>query len=116
MVRGLLADIENGLIRVATRGFSRVIILWLLSHGPLSGYGIIREMRRLIERDFTSGVVYPILYDLESRGLIVGEWIRRGRRMIKYYSLTDEGSRVLKSIRDLFHGTAGAVLLDFMGR
>jgi len=109
-----LTDIEEDLIKMFIRGFNRVMILWLLRHGPLSGYRIIREMERLTKRNFSSGVIYPFLYDLENMGLITGVQKQRGRKMIKYYFITDEGNRVLENIRILLKRTK-EIIFDFLG-
>lgn len=109
-----LTGIEEDLIRVSIRGFNRVMILWLLRHGPLSGYRIIREIERLTKRNFSSGMIYPFLYDLENMGLIAGMWKRKGRKMIKYYFITEEGNKVLENIRDLLKRTK-EIIFDFLG-
>lgn len=110
----LPASIEEYLIRAATRGFSRIFVLWLLSHGSLSGYGIMKKIENLTKRGLNSGTMYPVLYELERGGLIVGEWARKGRRMIKYYYITEEGNKVLENVRELFGKTIGKILLEFL--
>jgi DNA-binding PadR family transcriptional regulator len=47
--------------------------------------------------------MYPLLRQLESRGLIHGEWEHPERRTRRYYSLTDEGraeyARLIEEVR-----------------
>jgi DNA-binding PadR family transcriptional regulator len=47
--------------------------------------------------------MYPLLRQLESRGLIAGEWEHPERRTRRYYSLTDEGraeyARLVEEVR-----------------
>jgi DNA-binding PadR family transcriptional regulator len=47
--------------------------------------------------------MYPLLRQLESRGLIAGEWEHPQRRTRRYYSLTDEGQaeyhRLVEEVR-----------------
>jgi len=97
-----LSDVEENLVKTTVKGLRRVLILWLISQSKMSGYSIIKEIHRLTEFKFTSGIIYPLLYELEEKGLIRGEWIRRGRRNIKYYSITEKGENVLNKIRELF--------------
>lgn len=112
---GFLTEAEDDLIRVTIRGLSRAIILWLVNQKPMSGYKITKEMLRLTERRFSSGIVYPLLYELEGKGLITGEWVQKGRRRIKYYSITEEGARLLNSLRQLFERPVRQVLKSILG-
>ena len=70
-----------------------LLVLHYISEGP--SYG-----NQLMERisDVTAGVLsvnpntmYPLLRQLESRGLIEGQWEHPERRSRRYYSLTDAG-------------------------
>jgi DNA-binding PadR family transcriptional regulator len=70
-----------------------LLVLHLIADGP--SYG-----NQLMERigDMTAGVLsvnpntmYPLLRQLESRGLIEGRWEHPERRTRRYYSLTDAG-------------------------
>jgi len=97
-----LSDVEENLVKTTVKGLRRVLILWLISQSKMSGYSIIKEIHRLTEFKFTSGIIYPLLYELEEKGFIRGEWIRRGRRNIKYYSITEKGENVLNKLRELF--------------
>lgn len=110
-----MAKAERDLVRATIRGFSRSIILWLVSQKPMSGYGIIKEMKRLTGQSFHPGIVYPLLYELERRGFIVGEWAQKGRRRIKYYSITDKGKKLLNRLRQLFEMPVKEVLKDLIG-
>jgi len=97
-----LSDIEEKLLRTTVKGLSRVIILWLVSQKKMSGYTIIKEIHRLTDFKFTSRIIYPLLYELEEKELIKGEWVKKGRRNIKYYSITEKGESVLNRLRELF--------------
>ncbi|MEM3613044.1 MAG: PadR family transcriptional regulator [Candidatus Bathyarchaeia archaeon] len=109
-------DLESELVKSAVRGFSRVIILWLLSQKPMSGYSVTKELKKLTGWSFHSGVVYPLLYELEENKLIVGKWAKRGRRRIKYYSVTKSGLIVLDRIRELLKMPVKEVLKDFISQ
>jgi DNA-binding PadR family transcriptional regulator len=111
-----MIDMESELVKSAIRGFNRVIILWLLSQKPLSGYSVTKELKKLTGWSFHSGVVYPLLYELEENKLIVGKWIRKGRRRIKYYSVTKRGLMVLNHVRELLKMPVKEVLKDFISQ
>lgn len=106
---------EEDLVRATVRGFSRSIILWLVSQRPTSGYRVIKEMKRLTGQKFHPGVVYPLLYELEEDGFIVGDWVQRGRRRIKYYSITEKGTKLLSRLYELFEMPVRNVLKDLLG-
>lgn len=109
-----MTEAEKELIRATVRGFNRVIILWLVSHKPMSGYAILKEIGRLTGQKFHTGIVYPLLYELEKRGFIVGEWTQKGGRRIKYYSATENGKEMLKQLRQRFEMPIKEVLKDFI--
>jgi len=111
-----MAGLESELVKVAVRGFSRVVILWLLSQKPLSGYSVTKELKKLTGWSFHPGVVYPLLYELEENKLIVGKWVRKGRRRIKYYSATKSGLVVLDKVRELLQMPVKEVLKDFISQ
>lgn len=109
-----MVDLESELVKSAVRGFSRVIILWLLSQKPLSGYSVTKELKKLTGWSFHHGVVYPLLYELEENELIAGKWVRKGRRRIKYYSITKSGLMVLNRVKELLKMPVKEVLKDFI--
>ncbi|MGB9960354.1 MAG: PadR family transcriptional regulator [Candidatus Bathyarchaeales archaeon] len=111
-----MKELEKDLAKAAIRGFSRVIILWLVSRKPMSGYTISKELKRLTGWSFHSGVVYPLLYELEENKLIDGEWTQKGRRRIKYYSATKQGLELLNRVRELFEMPVKEILKDFMSQ
>lgn len=108
------AEVEEDLLKATIRGFSRSIILWLVSQKPMSGYAVVKEMKRLTGQPFHSGIIYPLLYDLEEKGLIDGKWIKRGRRRIKRYSVTEDGTKILNRLRELFEMPVREVLKDLI--
>ncbi|HLM10150.1 MAG TPA: PadR family transcriptional regulator [Thermoleophilaceae bacterium] len=79
-----------------------LLVLHLISEGP--SYG-----NQLMERigEMTAGVLsvnpntmYPLLRQLEERGLIKGEWEHPERRSRRYYSLTDAGQAEYERLVD----------------
>jgi PadR family transcriptional regulator PadR len=109
-----MVELEKDLVKATVRGFSRVIILWLLNQKPMSGYSTSKELRRLTGWSFHSGVVYPLLYELEEDGLIKGKWVEKGRRRIKYYSTTKDGVEVLNRVKKLLEAPVKEVLKDLI--
>ncbi len=109
-------ELEKDLVKATIRGFSRVVILWLVSRKSMSGYSISKELKRLTGWSFHSGVVYPLLYELEENKLVNGKWMQKGRRRIKYYSATKHGVELLNRVRELFEMPVKEILKDFMSR
>ncbi|RJX16317.1 hypothetical protein CW703_01295 [Candidatus Bathyarchaeota archaeon] len=93
---------EENFIRVAVRGLCRSIILWVVNQKPVSGYGLLKEIKRLTGQKLPTGILYPLLYELENKKLIKGEWKGKGKRRIKYYSITKKGKNFLFKIRKFF--------------
>jgi len=110
-----MSDAERELIKTTIRGMSRSIILWLVERKPMSGYGIVKEMKRLTGQNIHSGIVYPLLYELEEKGLIEGKWTQKGRKRVKYYSITRKGVKMLNRVRELFDMPLKEVLKDLIG-
>lgn len=109
-----MVEIENDLIRTTIRGLSRILILWLLSKKSMSGYSILKEMRRLTYQNMHSGIVYPLLYELEKTGCINGEWEEKGQRKIKTYTITGNGIRIMDNLRIFFKMPLKEVLNDLI--
>jgi len=105
---------EEDLIQATLRGLNRAILLWLLDQKHMSGYMVTKEIRRITGQHYSSGGVYPLLYGLEEKGFIKGEWKQRGRRRIKYYSITEKGQKMLNNIRSLLEMPIRGVLKDLL--
>ena len=82
------------------KGTVDLLILRSLQQGPSHGYEVSRWVR-----DRTDGVLtledaalYQALHRLEDDGLVVSEWgVSENNRRAKYYQLTTEGRRRLRS-------------------
>ncbi|MEW5759836.1 MAG: helix-turn-helix transcriptional regulator [Candidatus Thermoplasmatota archaeon] len=61
------------------------IVLELLSTQPLCGYDLIKALFQKYELIISPGTIYPLLYELEAKGILKVE-IRKGART-KIYSL-----------------------------
>lgn len=77
------------------KNFLDVIILARLRKlGPLSGYDVLRFVHGTYDILISPGTVYSLLYSLERRSFVAGEWIE-GRRV---YSLTEKGEKTINVI------------------
>jgi PadR family transcriptional regulator, regulatory protein PadR len=84
------------------KGSTEFLLLSLLEHEPRHGY----ELQKLIESRsrgvlvFSVASLYPLLYRMESRGLIVGRWVEKaGERRKRFYRLTASGAATLAEQR-----------------
>jgi DNA-binding PadR family transcriptional regulator len=109
-----MAEEERDIVRDVVRGFSRAVILWLISQKPMSGYTIVKEIEKLTGQKFHAGIVYPLLYELEKAKFISGKWTKKGGRRIKYYSITEKGTQMLNQLRQRFKMPVKEVLKDFI--
>ncbi len=77
-----------------------LLILQAVEEEPLHGYAIARWVDEQSQGILAmkEGTLYPVLHQLERKGLIVGEWRKLGRKT-KVYRLTDAGRRHLRDAR-----------------
>src|SRR3954447_11954218 len=83
------------------RAILPLLVMHLISESPSYGNKLMERIGAM-----TAGVLsvnpntmYPLLRQLESRGLIEGQWEHPERRSRRYYSLTDEGREEYESLR-----------------
>ncbi len=77
-----------------------MLILKTLTLEPMHGYGITVRIEQISKGVFrvNPGSLFPALRRLERAGLLREEWrATENNRRAKYYSLTDDGRRRLKS-------------------
>ncbi len=111
--RGRAQDPFTGELR--RREVLPLLVLHLIAAGP--SYG-----NQLMERigDMTAGVLnvnpntmYPLLRQLESRGMIEGRWEHPERRTRRYYSLTDAGredyERLVEEVRPFLDSVKSSI-------
>lgn len=88
--------------RELKKGSAELMILALLDARPRHGYEIsqVIEQRSDGEVRFKVASLYPLLYRLERRGWIAGQWVEKeGQRRRRYYRLTRAGRKVLAEQR-----------------
>lgn len=89
-----------------------VLILKALVWGPLHGYAITNFIRRQSDDALLleEGTLYPALWRLESKGLLVSDWgLSENSRKAKFYRLTAEGKRQLRQEVKTWDAYAAAV-------
>jgi PadR family transcriptional regulator PadR len=96
--RDAVARIERELMR----GAGPVAVLKLLSSGPKYGYQLVEALGARTEGVLAMGqsTLYPMLYNLEAKGLIEAFWQEapqgEGGRDRRYYRLTSAGKAQLQ--------------------
>ena len=105
-----MVDVINAFMR----GLEKPLILWLISQGPRHGYELIKEVKRLTGQKLKPGALYPLLYWLEDEGFVVSEWIKKGRRDLRYYRLTEKGKALLVKVHGFFSNPIRGVIADFL--
>lgn len=78
----------------ALKGHLDLLILSIVSAGPVHGYGVIEQLRERSSGSFdlAEGTVYPVLHRLERAGMLTHEWSDASGRRRKLYRLTTAGS------------------------
>ena len=93
-------------------GTLEMLILKTLTWEPMHGFGIGRWIEELggTHLHIEEGSLYPALYRLERKGWIDSEWgVSEKNRRAKYYRLTAEGRRALRTGVTQWSGFASAV-------
>jgi transcriptional regulator len=81
------------------RGTLDLLILRSLMTASLHGLGIARRIAQMTQGSFDvkAGSLFPALYRLEERGLVISEWGESDtRRRAKFYRLTRLGKKQLQ--------------------
>lgn len=84
------------------KGSAELLVLAQLESRPRHGYEIGVEIERRSEGavSFQIASLYPVLYRLERKGLIAGQWVEApGQRRRRYYKLTPAGRKMLSEQR-----------------
>ncbi len=84
------------------KGSAELLVLAQLEGRRRHGYEIGVEIERRSEGavSFQTASLYPVLYRLEQKGLIAGQWVEAaGQRRRRYYKLTPAGRKMLSQQR-----------------
>jgi PadR family transcriptional regulator, regulatory protein PadR len=70
-----------------------LLVLHYISQGPCYGNQLMERIAALTEGvlQVNPNTMYPLLRDLEGRGLIEGSWEHPDRRSRRYYAITEAG-------------------------
>src|SRR5215469_4377727 len=80
------------------QGTLDLLILKVLSLGPMHGYGISQRIRQISKEvlQVPQGSLYPALHRLEQRGWLNASWSEsESGRPAKFYKLSPKGRRQL---------------------
>ena len=98
--------------RELMRGAGPVAVLSLLAGGEMYGYELVEALadRTAGVLDMGQSTLYPLLYNLEAKGLVQSERRRseQGRER-KYYALTSAGEERLEADRAQWQAVTGAM-------
>lgn len=89
--------------RELLKGVAPVVVLEILSRGRMYGYELSEaiEQRSRNILSLGRGTLYPLLYNLEAKGLVVAEWDENeSKRRRRYYSITGKGKDQLQSQKE----------------
>ena len=97
------------------RAILPLLVLHLMDQGPTYGNQLMERIGAM-----TAGVLsvnpntmYPLLRQLEGKGLIEGQWEHPDRRSRRYYSLTDEGraeyARLVEEVRPFLDSVKSSI-------
>lgn len=88
--------------RELMRGAGPLAVLHLLESREMYGYELVEALDRRSDGVLAMGqsTVYPLLYNLEAKGLVRSRWEKsESGRKRKYYALTRKGTKELAAQR-----------------
>jgi PadR family transcriptional regulator PadR len=99
MARGRPSDAFGGDIR--RRDVFPLLVLHLLGREPAYGNRLIESIEELTQGGISvnPNTMYPLLKELEGRGLVEASWEHPDRRTRRFYSITPAGRREYKRLR-----------------
>lgn len=79
-----------------------MLVLSLLENENMYGYQMIKKLSEKSKNvfEFQEGTLYPILHALEEKNLINSYWDTTGAKKRKYYTITKEGKKQLKNMKE----------------
>ena len=98
--------------RELKKGSAELLVLSLVEGRARHGYeiGKLIEARSRGALRYNIASLYPLLYRLEKRGWIKGQWVEKaGQRRRRYYRLTAAGRKVLAAQRSAWKNFVAAI-------
>lgn len=102
--------------RELLKGVAPLVVLEILSRGRMYGYELSEALEQRSEGILTlgRGTLYPLLYNLEAKGLVVAEWdASESKRKRRYYSITSTGKGELAAKKEQWTSLQQGVNLVF---
>jgi len=101
MESGKLAqNFRKEIVQRVSRNFLDILVLRLIQTEPMWGYGIIKKTEKLFGIKLRHGALYPLLNQLEKKGLARSRKIAKGGRVRKVYEITSKGIQLVDSYYD----------------
>jgi PadR family transcriptional regulator PadR len=100
------------------KGIAPVVVLEILSRGPMYGYELSEAIEQRSSDVLTlgKGTLYPLLYNLEAKQLVKGKWeTSESGRKRRYYSITGRGKTALVKQKAQLRELAAGLNLVFGG-
>lgn len=102
--------------RELLKGVAPVVVLEILSRGKMYGYELSEALEQRSKGILTlgRGTLYPLLYNLEAKGLVAAEWEdNESKRKRRYYSITGKGKAELAAQKEQWLALQEGVNLVF---
>jgi PadR family transcriptional regulator, regulatory protein PadR len=96
---GRPSDVFGGELR--RRDVFPLLVLHLIAGEPAYGNRLIEEIEEMTQGviSVNPNTMYPLLRELESRGMIEGRWEHPDRRTRRFYTITAAGRREYRRLR-----------------
>ena len=90
-----LGAAQSGASPIRRRDVFPLLVLHLISREPDYGNRLIEEIEEITQGviSVNPNTMYPLLRELEARGLIEGRWEHPDKRTRRYYSITAAGRK-----------------------
>ena len=96
--RGRPSDVFGGEIR--RRDVFPLLVLHLIRTEPSYGNHLIEGIKEITQGviSVNPNTMYPLLRDLEAKGMIEGKWEHPDKRTRRFYAITKEGEKEYKRL------------------
>jgi PadR family transcriptional regulator PadR len=96
---GRPSDVFGGELR--RRDVFPLLVLHLIASEPAYGNRLIEEIEEMTQGviSVNPNTMYPLLRELESKGMIEGRWEHPDRRTRRFYAITTAGKREYRRLR-----------------
>jgi DNA-binding PadR family transcriptional regulator len=93
---------QDSILRKLFLGFIQIYILSYAKKEPIFGSWLIEKLQHQ-GYELSAGTLYPILHNLEKRGILSSENRVVNGKSRKYYNLTQKGEEVLLTAKEKIH-------------